>query len=63
MYLCARIWVTYCYIRLVKFLVEEGAKVNPADRWRETPLSDALRHGHDEVAAYLKAKGGVRSAF
>ena len=45
--------------RLVKYLLEEGAKVNQVDRWHETPLSNALRHGHDEVADYIRAEGGV----
>lgn len=32
--------------------------MNCADRWNGTPLADALRHKHDEIAAYLKEKGG-----
>jgi glutaminase len=48
------------HLKLVQYLVAEGAKINITDRWRETPLSDALRHGHDDVATFLKGKGGVR---
>ena len=33
--------------------------VNATDRWRHTPLSDALGHGHQEAAAWLQARGGA----
>jgi len=44
---------------IVKFLVEKaGASVNRSDRWGGSPLDDAHRHQHAEVAAYLRSKGG-----
>ncbi len=36
-------------------MVEElGADPNVIDRWGGTPLDDATRHGHSEVAKYLE---------
>lgn len=43
------------FLDAVKVLVEElGAKVNPQDRWGQTPLDDAVLAGNTEVVAYLK---------
>ena len=52
---------------VAKLLVERGAKVNLAytvetyNRGKElrSPLNMALRHGHDDVASYLRSKGAV----
>lgn len=44
----------------MQYLVENGAGVSPKDRWGGTPLDDAHRHGHREVAEFLEAKGAVR---
>jgi len=33
--------------------------INPLDRWKQTPLSEALSHNHPEAAAMLRDAGGV----
>ena len=33
--------------------------INATDRWRRTPLSDALDHGNHEAAGWLKTRGGT----
>jgi len=44
---------------VVEYLVDEAhAGVNPVDRWGGTPLDDAVRSKHKDVATYLTAKGG-----
>ena len=48
-------------IQVVEYLVENGAEVNPKDRWNETPLGDAHRHRHEQVVDFLQKHGGVRS--
>ena len=46
-------------LAVVEFLIDEAhASVNPVDRWGGTPLDDAIRSKHRDVAAYLKVKGG-----
>jgi potassium channel len=45
-------------LTIVKLLVEAKADVNFKDRWKGTPLVDAVRHGHMEVAKLLRACGG-----
>ncbi|MEW8525628.1 MAG: glutaminase A [Candidatus Thiodiazotropha endolucinida] len=47
--------------QVVEYLVENGAEVNPRDRWNGTPLDDAHRHGHRAVADFLESHGGVQS--
>jgi len=42
---------------VVKYLVNKGANVNRSDRWGGSPLDDAHRHRHTEVAKYLRSKG------
>ncbi|EED90829.1 ankyrin domain-containing protein, partial [Thalassiosira pseudonana CCMP1335] len=42
---------------VVKYLVSKGAKVNRSDRWGGSPLDDAHRHRHTEVARYLRGRG------
>ena len=39
----------------VRFLVEARASINIKDRFKNTPLNDAVRHKHDSVAALLCA--------
>ena len=46
---------------VVRYLLENGAAVNPRDRWDATPLDDAMRHGFGSVVALLKEYGGVES--
>ena len=48
------------HLHICKFLVEEkDAKINRSDRWGGSPLDDAHRHQHVEIAAYLRSKGAV----
>ena len=45
----------------VRFLVLElNANPSPVDRWGGTPLDDAIRSGHGDVASFLVACGGKR---
>lgn len=52
---------------VVKLLVDRGAKVNLAytvetargGKELRSPLNTALRHGHDDIASYLRSKGAV----
>ena len=39
-------------------LTDCGAAVNPVDRFKRTPLEDAVRGDHGEVAQLLVASGG-----
>ncbi|KAL7551792.1 hypothetical protein ACHAWF_014983 [Thalassiosira exigua] len=43
---------------VVRFLAGRGATVNRSDRWGGSPLDDAHRHRHADVARYLRSKGG-----
>ena len=43
---------------VVKYFIDKGAEINPLDRWGGTPLDDARRHGHAEVAELLQCCGG-----
>ena len=44
---------------LINVLLDAKADINSTDRWGGTPLRDAVKHGHTEVAALLKDKGGT----
>jgi len=46
-------------LAMVKLLVEAGANVNQKSLTggNRTPLAEADRHGHDEIAGYLRSKG------
>jgi hypothetical protein len=46
------------HLAMVKHLISIGAKVNRSDRWGGSPLDDALRHRHKEVAALIRKEGG-----
>ena len=35
------------------------ADINARDRWNGTPLKDAIREGHQQVADLLRGMGGV----
>ena len=41
-------------IEAVKYLLNQGANINPQDRWNSTPLNDA---NNKEIAALLQSKG------
>lgn len=44
-------------LHVVNALVEHGAKLSAKDRWGGTPLADALREGHVQVARALRSLG------
>jgi ankyrin repeat protein len=41
----------------VQYLIESGAKCNVTDRWGATPLAEAIRQGHEDIANYLLTHG------
>ena len=45
--------------QVVRYFIDNGAAVNPMDRWGGTPLDDARRHGRKRVAKLLEEHGGV----
>jgi len=38
-------------------LIDGGANVNARDRWKSTPLRDAIREGHRDLAVWLYSRG------
>lgn len=46
-----------CY-SVVSWLLSQGVEVNPVDRFKRTPLEDAVRADHGEVATILVQAGG-----
>ncbi len=45
-------------LHIVKLLVEKyNSPINRSDRWGGSPLDDAHRHRHEDVATYLRKKG------
>ncbi len=49
------------YLSVVRYLLANYANVNPLDRRSQTPLDDAIRHGHSNsnVEAILREAGAV----
>eukprot|EP00580_Thalassiosira_gravida_P018759 CAMPEP_0201671980 /NCGR_PEP_ID=MMETSP0494-20130426/31235_1 /ASSEMBLY_ACC=CAM_ASM_000839 /TAXON_ID=420259 /ORGANISM="Thalassiosira gravida, Strain GMp14c1" /LENGTH=883 /DNA_ID=CAMNT_0048153495 /DNA_START=588 /DNA_END=3240 /DNA_ORIENTATION=+ len=45
------------HLAVVKYLVHRGGNVNRSDRWGGSPLDDAHRHRHTDVARYLRSRG------
>lgn len=46
------------HLHVLKFLIEEcQARLNRSDRWGGSPLDDAHRHRHQQIALYLRNKG------
>ena len=45
------------HLEMVTFLLDKGAQLNRSDRWGGSPLDDAMRHRHKEVASLLRNKG------
>ena len=43
--------------RIVQFFIDQGIELSPRDRWRRTPLDEAIRHGHARVAELLRKSG------
>ena len=46
------------HLKVVEYFIAQGVELNPRDRWGNTPLDDAFRHGKKKVAKLLKNKGG-----
>lgn len=46
--------------KVVRYLVENGVVLSPRDRWGGTPLDDALRSGHEDLADWLAERGAER---
>ncbi len=44
----------------MKYLIDNGAEINPIDRWGGTPLDDAISHNHKEVEKLLKQSGATK---
>ena len=44
-------------VPIVEFLLESKANLDAEDRWKSTPLRDAVREGHRKVAALLVKAG------
>ncbi len=44
--------------KVVGYFIAQNAAINPLDRWGNTPLDDAIRHGQDAVATLLEQAGG-----
>lgn len=42
-----------------KLLIDTGSDINALDRHHNTPLDDAVNHGHIDLANYLKSKGAI----
>ena len=48
------------HLDTVKYLVKlEGADYDVVDRYGGTPIMDAVREGHDDVVAFLRASGAA----
>jgi len=46
---------------VVKFIAEcDDAKLSPVDRWGGTPVDDAMRCGHSDVAEFLIKQGALK---
>ena len=43
---------------MIALLLELGAAVNAKDRFGHTPLQDAVKHAHVDVARLLRENGG-----
>lgn len=43
---------------VVKFLLDHGSSAESLDRWGRTPLDDAMRHDHRDIAALLRSASG-----
>jgi serine/threonine protein kinase len=51
------------HLDVVKYLLANGASVRRTDRWGGSPLDDAHRHRHVEVARYLRARGATTGSL
>ena len=44
-------------IEIIRELIKLKVDINPVDRWKGTPLDNALAQGHEEAAALLREQG------
>jgi ankyrin repeat protein len=44
---------------LVQLLLDHGAEINSVSDNGQTPLAEAMRGKHEELAAWMKTKGAV----
>ena len=51
----------YGKLELVKILAENGADVNKPTKTGRTPLDQAIKNGHTDVADYLRSVGGIQN--
>jgi ankyrin repeat protein len=51
--------VMFAQVEMVRWLIEHGAEPNPMNYENKTPLKLAVEGGKDEIAAILRASGGV----
>ena len=42
---------------IVTFLLNNGAPHNRSDRWGDSPVDDAMRHGHKDIERLLRSRG------
>ena len=47
---------------VIDYLIARGGSLNPRDRWGGSPLDDAYREGHADIAALLERHGARRCA-
>lgn len=45
---------------VVKYLLAHTVETTPLDRWGNTPMDDAIRHGHKDVASLLEKSQPVK---
>jgi len=46
------------HLEVVQYFIAQKAKLNPRDRWGNSPLDEAIRHDKSDVAELLKCRGG-----
>lgn len=44
-------------LHIVRYLLQKNVQLNPVDRWGGTPLTEALRHKHEDIVALLQMQG------
>ena len=44
---------------VVAWIIEKGIQLEPRDRWNGTPLDDAGREGHTQIAQMLRVAGST----
>lgn len=47
------------HIHVVRYLVERNATINVKDRFDRTPLDEAIRNNHNDVADFLRSMGAI----